>query len=116
MSEAGQPYRLRFFFDAGSGVCLWSQNEAAKQRFGYAVELDSLDLPAGLAEEAERLISDYDATIDWSDPARLVEPDRDAVSFGYERNAPLRDQVRSLLPRLRAALGADFEIESDFEG
>ena len=35
---------VRFFFDAGSGVCLWAQDEATKQRFGYAVQLDDLDL------------------------------------------------------------------------
>lgn len=25
-------YDLRYFFDAGSGVCLWASNEAARER------------------------------------------------------------------------------------
>jgi hypothetical protein len=29
---------------------------------------------------------------------------------------PIADRILALLPRLRAALGPDFEIESSFEG
>jgi hypothetical protein len=35
--------------------------------------------------------------------------------FGYEENPPFVTRVRALLPKLRAALGPAFEIESDFE-
>lgn len=107
--------KLRFFFDAGSGVCLWAQDEATKQRFGYSVDLHDLDLPPAMRAELTQLIVDYDATIDWDDPGRADEPDLGAISFGYEAEAPLRDRVRELLPRLRAALGSSFEIESDYE-
>lgn len=107
--------RLRFFFDAGSGVCLWAHDAETKERFGYAVELDDLNLPPVLRTEIAQLIADYDATIDWDDPGRTAEPDPGAISFGYEAGAPLRDRVIDLLPRLRAALGPAFKIESDYE-
>ena len=43
--------RLRFFLDAGSGVCLWAWDAPAKQRFGYAVELDDVPLPRDLVAD-----------------------------------------------------------------
>lgn len=102
--------RLRFFLDAGSGVCLWAQDDAAKARFGYAVDLDDLKLPRDLAADLMHLMADYDATIDWNDPGNQ---DISPTVFGYEADAPMRDRVAALLPRLRAALPG-FEIESDF--
>jgi hypothetical protein len=108
--------RLRFFFDAGSGVCLWAQDDAAKQRFGYAVELDDLDLPHDLRADLVQLIADYDATIDWNNPGAAPDIDTGPISFGYEPDAPFRGRVEPLLPRLRAALGPEFAVESDYEG
>ena len=107
--------RLRFFFDAGAGVCLWAQDEAAKARFGYPVEADALDIPVELRAELEQLVTDYDDTFSWDDPGsgEGVEPDR--TMFGYEENPPFVTRVRALLPKLRAALPG-IEIESDFEG
>lgn len=107
---------LRFFFDAGSGVCLWAQDDAARRRFGYAVEPDALDLPPQLHVEMLQVIAAYDATIDWNDPARASTPDPEATSFGHEANAPLRNRVADFLPRLRAALGPAITVESDYEG
>lgn len=107
--------QLRFFFDAGSGVCLWAQDDEAKARFGYPVEAGDLDIPAELRAEIEQLITDYEDTFPWDDPrgGGFVEPSR--TMFGYEENPPFVTRVRMLLPKLRAALPG-IEIESDFEG
>ena len=106
--------RLRFFFDAGSGVCLWAQDAEAKARFGYPVESRDLDIPDDLRAEIEQLTTDYDDTFPWDDPGSgsIVEPDR--TMFGHEENPPFATRVGALLPKLRAAL-ADVEIESDWE-
>lgn len=108
--------RLRFFFDAGSGVCLWAQDAEAKARFGYPVEAAMLDIPDLLRAEIEQLVLDYDDTFPWDDPASgdPVAPDR--TIFGYEETPAFATRVRELLPRLRAALGPGFEIASDYEG
>lgn len=107
--------RLRFFFDAGAGACLWAQDEDAKARFGYTVEAGDLEIPAELRAEIEQLVADYDDTFPWDDPGsgEGVEPDR--TMFGYEENPPFVTRVRALLPKLRDALPG-FVIESDFEG
>ena len=60
------------------------------------------------------LMADYDATIDWDNPAN-AGLDVGPVTFGYEADAPFREWIAALLPRLRIALGPEFEIESDFE-
>lgn len=50
--------RLRFSFDAGSGVCLWAMDAEAKARFGYPVEAEMLDIPQALRAEIEQLVTD----------------------------------------------------------
>jgi hypothetical protein len=61
-------YKLRFFFDPGSGICLWSENDLARDRFGYHVALDSLELTASVKRQAEELIERFETSIDWSYP------------------------------------------------
>jgi hypothetical protein len=107
--------RLRFFLEAGAGVCLWAWDEQAKKRFGYAVELDDVPLPRDLVADLMHLMADYDATIDWDNPGNSGQ-DTAPVTFGYEADAPFRERIAALLTRLRTALGSSFEIESDFEG
>ncbi|MFC6661259.1 hypothetical protein [Deinococcus multiflagellatus] len=36
------PYRLRFFFDTGSGICLWAGDPATEARYGLAVDPQTL--------------------------------------------------------------------------
>ncbi len=107
-------FALRLLLDAGAGVCLWSVNDAARARFGYAVETDDLPISAGLKADVKDLIRAYDDGFDWSDPGAHADPPVTA-RFGYEADAPLRARIRNLLPRLRAALGPDFTIETDFD-
>lgn len=108
--------RLRFSFDAGSGVCLWAMDAEAKARFGYPVEAVMLDVPQQLRDAIEQLVTDYDDTFPWDDPAggRPVAAARDVP--GYAEVPAFATRVRALLPQLRAALGPSFAIESEYEG
>lgn len=109
--------RMQFSFDAGSGVCLWAMDEEAKARFGYPVEAVALDIPQALRDEIEQLVTDYDDTFPWDDPASgqpVAHPDRSIA--GFDESPAFATRVRALLPQLRAALGPACEIESDYEG
>lgn len=108
--------RLRFSFDAGSGVCLWAMDAEAKVRFGYPVEAAMLDVPQQLRDAIEQMVTDYDDTFPWDDPAsgRPVAAARDVP--GYAEVPAFATRVRALLPQLRAALGPSFAIESEYEG
>ena len=63
-------YQLRYFFDPGSGCCLWAGDDATRGRFGYAV--DHTTLPLITATQAR-----IDATLAWFDTAlnREYPPD-----------------------------------------
>ncbi len=42
-------YKIKYMFDWGSGVCLWSSNDEAKEKFGdYPIE-DLEKLPVSAA-------------------------------------------------------------------
>jgi hypothetical protein len=96
-------YELRYFFDYGSGICLWSSNEAARTRFGYPVRLDDLALPRDIEELASKLLDRFDMSLNWDDPAGPLVwsiQDRDRFSAKSEM----------LLQLLRDHLGEDFHI------
>lgn len=109
--------RLRFSFDAGSGVCLWAMDEEAKARFGYPVEAAMLNVPDHLRDEIEQLVADYDDTFPWDDPASgQAVASSDRLIEGFDEDPAFATRVKALLPQLRAALGSSFEIESEYEG
>ena len=99
-------YALRYFFDPGSGICLWAGNQAARDAFGYPVEARQLALPRGTRERMEELTRWVDRSIDWEYPAgpSLWTPG--------ERDRFLR-AAWHLLAVLREQLGSDFEIRDE---
>lgn len=96
-------FKLRYLFDPGSGTCLWSENELAIDKFGYAVELASLELSSALKSQAEELIVRFDTSIDWNDPPNpspWSDMERERFEFDSAR----------LLQSLQECLGDAFEI------
>jgi hypothetical protein len=62
-------YQLRFFFDPGSGVCLWAKNDTAREKFGYPVEHWELPLSENTKRWLQHLVAWFDTSIDWSAPS-----------------------------------------------
>lgn len=93
-------YQFRYFFDPGSGVCLWSANDAARARFGYPVALDDLVLPAALDSRARELISRFDTSIAWDDPAA-------PSPWSASDRAEFAQDAAALLAALRDHMGDD---------
>lgn len=91
---------LRYFFDAGSGICLWAGNDVARERFGYPV--DPLALPLGdtTRQALERLIAWYDESIDWRNPAA-------GSQWPAQESARFAAAARDTLQALRAELPGD---------
>jgi hypothetical protein len=90
---------LRYLFDAGSGVCLWSGDEATREWYGLAVSPEQLPLAKATRREVERLVSGYDTALDWDDPAG-------PTPWSAEECADFNAAARVLLARLRAELDA----------
>lgn len=59
---------FRYFFNPGSGVCLWAESAEAKERFGYTVEHWELPLSEKSKRFLQHLIAWFDTSIDWSSP------------------------------------------------
>lgn len=63
--------RLRYAFEAGSGVCLWAQDTEAQQHFAdFAIELEQLALSRNTDAWLRHLLAWFDTSLDWDDPAR----------------------------------------------
>ena len=100
---AGDRLRLRFFFDAGSGTCLWAGNDAARERFDYAVDPDELPLPAHTREYLQALLRRYDESFDPDYPPG-------PPLWSEEESAQFTRDAAELLDALRTGLGPDFEL------
>lgn len=100
-------YRLRFFFDYGSGVCFWGANEPAQQQFGYPIETEQLPLATTTKAFIEHLISSYDQSLNWADPG----------GPGLWTTADWEDfhsEVQTMLTCVREELGDTFEIFDEY--
>ena len=96
-------YRLKFMFDWGSGVCLWSENSAAQRRFGYAVLTSDLPVPLSMQAELEALIDQHDCAMNRDDPAGdLLWSDAQVEDF--------LQSAQQAYYRLCDALGPDYEV------
>ncbi|BAZ43165.1 hypothetical protein NIES4102_01630 [Chondrocystis sp. NIES-4102] len=70
MLKSNNVLRLRYYFDAGSGICLWSADEFTSKKLGYAVELDDLPLSSNTSKWLIYLIAWFDTSIDWTYPTQ----------------------------------------------
>jgi hypothetical protein len=104
MSEA--TYLLRYFFDPGSGTCLWSANDAAQERYDYPVWIDRLPVPQETRDRVMAIVDWYDRGLDWNDPAGPSPWDR-AEEMRFAAAA------QELLAVLRRELGEDYLIRDE---
>ena len=98
-------YVMRFFFEWG-GDCLWAANEAARQRFGYPVDLSKLPIGDELRRDLRQVEEHFQTSYDPSGPGG-PSPWTEAEFKDFDR---LTD---GLLARLRDALGSTFEIRDE---
>ncbi len=98
-------YKMRFMFDWGSGVCLWSVNQVTEEKFGdYPILTSRLPISDKLKNELEYLIELHDEALNWD------EPNGDLLWDDNQINKFLED-VRIAYSQLCVELGEDYEIE-----
>jgi len=96
-------YRLRYFFDWGAGVCLWSDNEASRERFDYPVDVEELPLPTTIRRRAFFVIAWHDTFMDW-------EHAPDSSHWWPKEQEPFNAAAQELLQLLREHLGPEFDV------
>lgn len=105
MNEFNSLYKIRFWFDFG-GVCLWSQNEVTKEKFGYAIDLNSLGISKQLIEKIDELQNEFSNYIDWSDPTSPTK-------WTTRRKNNFLIRTAEVIDELRVELGNMFEVQND---
>lgn len=98
-------YKMKFMFDWGSGVCLWSANKAAKERFhDYPIFISKLPVSETLKAELEHLIHWHDEALNWD------EPNGDLL-WSNEQIEIFLETAKKVFHCLCDELGADYEVE-----
>jgi hypothetical protein len=98
---------VRFFFDAGSGTVLWSASPQDKHN-GYAVELRQLPISPALSAELTRLISAYDASLNWDYPP-------DPGPWRETQCREFNQAAHRAVQRLREELGPAWQVRDEFD-
>lgn len=98
--------RLRYFFDPGSGICLWAADEESRVLFGYPVELENLNLSQDTVALGNRLISLFDGSINLDDPAG-------ASPWSEEQKSQFVRETVVFYERLVAELGVGFTVVNE---
>lgn len=117
MSKGKNPtYSLRFFFDYGCGGCLWSDNEAAYQKFdvgtldaeicdlnGKIIQEARIKLPESIKQKVLNLDKLYSESLNWKDPLGDSMWNNSQWDNFHARARELHKEISNIL-------GDDFEI------
>ena len=85
---------------------MWAADEESRAFFGYAIELDSLNLSQDTAALGKRLISLFDGSINWDDPAG-------ESPWSEQQKSQFLQESKIFYERLVADLGARFTVVNE---
>jgi hypothetical protein len=88
---------FRFFFDPGSGTCLWSASKEAEALYDYPVDHHLLPISEELRQRLDGLVLEFDTDYDWDNPpgeGKWSDEQRDAFWRRVDENlAMLRREL-----------------------
>ena len=102
-------YVLRFFFDTGSGGCLWPENDNSYRDFDYGPYTSGDRLPSffSLSEETFKRCAEicawYENSLDWN-------AIHDPLLWRQEECDRFNAAVQELIKDIRQELGDDFGV------
>lgn len=97
-------YEMKYMYDWGSGVCLWSTNDNAREKYGYPVFADDLPVSDELKDEIRYMTDKHDEALNWHCP-------NDDLLWNDEQTAAFKQEARKLYNRICLELGGDYYIE-----
>lgn len=62
-----EKYKLKFWFEHG-GICFWSMNDIAHDKYGYPIETSMLPISEALIKRFDELEEEYSTYLDWEYP------------------------------------------------
>lgn len=100
--------QIRVFFDAGSGICFWAGNDAARTLYQeYPISPNKLPISVKLQSLVVSLIERYDTSIDWAYPPDPT-PWTEAECHDFNKS------THDMIAQLTAELSIDYEIVNEF--
>lgn len=66
-------YEIKYKFEVGSGVCLWSSNDAANEKYDCAIDHCELPLSENTKKWLNYLIAWYDLSLDWDNAPQISD-------------------------------------------
>lgn len=100
-------YVLRYWFEHG-GTCLWSNNDDAKNMFGYAINNEKLPISKALIEELYTLEEEYHSYLDWDYPPN-------PSPWTSEQKLDFKNRAYLVYLELLSELGNDFEVINELD-
>lgn len=100
-------YEIRFWFDFG-GVCLWGINVKAKNKYGYAIDINDLNLSDSIKSELLKLQVEYSSYLDLTNP---LEPS----TWDFERKKQFLNNSKIVFDKMQYELGSDYKLIFDVE-
>ncbi len=98
-------YAFRFFFEWGnSGECLWPDNLAARERFGFAPSIEDFPVSEELKANVHRVGEWYQTNLNWDYPP-------DPGPWRQDECDRFNRAVQELFGDLVRELGPDYELE-----
>lgn len=101
-------YVIKFWFEHG-GICLWAKNDAAEDRYGYAIKSDTLPISNDLVNALDKLEDEYATCLNWAEP-------NNPSLWSNEQKIKFRNDANTLYKRLCDELGEEYEIINDIDG
>ena len=102
-------YQIKYQFDPGSGICLWSNNEASRLRYGYPINHWELNISENTKRYLQYLITWFDTSIDWSAPSDFDD------YWSRDELDRFRLAAKKGLDMLRLELSGDYSIIDAYE-
>lgn len=95
--------RFRYYFEPGSGNCLWPDDEEAIQTYDYTVELEDLPLSEETIAMGRQVMNRFDNAQDWT---HFTNP----LAYSEEEKRGIKDDSDRFFARVVAELGPGYEI------
>ncbi len=116
MNNSKPTYRIRFFFEYGSGACLWSANKPAIDKYGVgALDADNFDLKGNIIRPAPIALPQYikqkiyELDILYMASLDAQNPGGDSI-WSWAQWDYFFMQAKSLHEEISLLLGSDFEV------
>lgn len=95
-------YVLNYWFEHG-GTCLWSDNQRAVNKYGYAVSNEELPISKALVDELNALETEYHGYLNWDDPTS-------PSPWSEIQKQDFINSANAVYQKLLLELGEEFEV------